>query len=85
MSIRWRIVGWCFENRQEIFSVVHGDNHDGSLGYDYDLYDDDNKFWMDIGVYSEVFDGLGYRFRCSFADKLNSDPLGQNDCEKNSF
>jgi hypothetical protein len=40
---------------------------------------------MDIGVYPEIFDGLDYRFRCSFADKLTGDPIGQNDCEKNSF
>jgi hypothetical protein len=40
---------------------------------------------MDIGVYLEIFDGLDYRFRCSFADKLTGDPSGQSDREKNSF
>jgi len=39
--------GWRFENQEEILCVVHGDNHDVSLGYNDDFYDDNNKFWMD--------------------------------------
>ena len=77
--------GWRFENQQEIFCVVDGDNHDVSLGYNDDFYDDNNKFWMDSRVSSEIFERMDNWFRCSSADKPISNPISENYIKKIDF
>ena len=74
-----------FETSQKIFKFIDSNNHDNSFGFNHDLHDDLDKYWMDSRVPSEICERMDNRLCCGFTDKHFSHSISEKISEQNSF